>query len=169
VFWTRPYALGFSGHYGRRHIFDLGGQEITGLVVNTWSIGTDLRLELSSGTKLYFRLWRGSVLGDYAGGIFQTVSTTLLIPVHATGFQVAATQRLHEGWRLAGGFGSDDPDDADVGVGERTLNQAAYGTLFWDWSKKVGFAAEVSRWRTSYKGLGSTHAWRAEMMVIIHI
>ena len=162
----RAYELGFAAHLGRRRVIGTSGAEVTEQEFDSWSIGADLRSELPTDTTLKLRFWSGSLLGDYMGGVFHTVSSLLGEPVRARGFLVAATQRLGRGWEVNTGFGRDDPNDSDVGTGERTINEAGFLNVFWDWSKIIGFAIEGSRWHTGFKEQGSTRAWRGELMVI---
>lgn len=167
--WQRPYVLSVSGHVGRRRFVGIAEEGVTGVEFNTWSIGGGLRAELPTGTTLQARIWRGSLLGDYMGGVFQTVSGQRLEPVGAHGFVVTARQNLPRGWAASAGLGRDNPRDGDLGPGERALNQAGFANLFWDWSRKIGFALEGSRWRTSYIGQGSTRVWRVELMSTVRL
>ena len=82
----------------------------------------------------------------------------------AHGFLAALGQALGLGWQVNVGFGRDDPADADVGSGGRSLNEAAFANVFWNWSKSIGFALEGSRWNTVFEEQGSTRAWRGELL-----
>jgi hypothetical protein len=165
--WKRKLELGLSGHLGRRRVITGEAEMRETRELTSWSAGADLRAELPSGTALYLRLWRGAALGDYTGGGFQLLSVEKLVSVGARGFLVAASQDLPGSWQLNAGFGRDDPDDADLGTGERTLNEAGFANVFWNWSKLIGFAVEASRWRTAYADVGETRAWRGEAMLVV--
>lgn len=167
--WLRPYTLGVSGHVGRRRFATMGDAGLSFQEHNTWSIAADLRVKLPIGTTIELNAWRGSVLGDYSAGVFQTLSTELLEPVDARGFLAQARQPFTASWRANVGFGLDDPDNGHLGSGERTSNQAGFANVLFSWSEQFEFGLELSRWRTAYKDLGSTTAWRGELLVATHL
>jgi hypothetical protein len=160
----RPYELGLAAHAGRRRLIGITALEVSGEEHDSWSIGGDLRAELPTGTIIKLRVWRGVLLGDYTGGVFQNVSVVSREPVSAHGFLAAVGQALGMGWQVNVGFGRDDPNDSDVGGGERTLNEAGFANVFWNWSKSLGFALEGSRWNTVLEEQGPTRAWRGELL-----
>lgn len=162
----RPYELGLAAHAGRRRLIGITGQDVSGRELDSWSIGGDLRAELPTGTIFKLRLWRGVLLGDYTGGVFQNVSTVSGEPVSAHGFLASLGQALGMGWQVNAGLGRDDPKDSDVAGGERTLNEAGFVNVFWNWSKSIGFAIEGSRWNTVFEEQGSTRAWRGEILTM---
>src|SRR5262249_54807450 len=132
------------------------------------SIAGDLRLRLPFGMQIKARIWRGAVLGDYLVGIFQTVDLTTRLAVRAWGGWVEVGQRLSEHWRFDVGYGRDDPDNADLGMNGRTLNQTYFGNAFWDVSKTIGFAVEVSRWQTDFLGVGVSTVYRGDLVFLLH-
>jgi hypothetical protein len=133
----------------------------------TWSIAGDLRLRLPWGMLVKARFWKGSVMGDYVGGIFQTVDLTTGLAVHAWGLWGEIQQSISERWRVAALYGRDDPRHSDLSMGDRTLNQAYVVNLFWDASAKIGFAVEGSRWATSYFDLPTNIVWRIDTMFLM--
>jgi hypothetical protein len=163
--WERPFELGLGGHLGKRRVTFTD----TGVTQDfaSWSVAADLHVRLPFGTELKFRIWRGRLVGDYAGGIFQTVDVGTRQAVHARGLWFDVRQHLSERWRVAAGYGWDDPRDSDLSAGARTLNQAGFANVFWDMSKTIGFALEGSRWATSYLGQGTTTAWRADSVFMM--
>ncbi len=157
--------LSAAGHFGRRRLGTLAGDIVT--TVDTWSLGGDARVRFGPGPTLKARWWRGAVLGDYAAGAFQTASPSRQKGIHATGWFVSARQPLGERFRVAAGFGRDNPKNSDVDPGERTLNEAAFANLTWDITRIVGVGLELARWRTAYRGLGTTALWRADLVFFI--
>jgi hypothetical protein len=163
--WEGPFEIGVGGHTGVRRVTFVATGETRQF--RTWSVAGDLRARLPTHTQLKARLWRGALLGDYAGGIFQTVDLGTGVAVRAWGFWAEIQQALAERWRVAICYGRDDPRDADLSAGARTLNQAALANVFWDASKKIGFALEGSRWATTYAGAGTTTVWREDAMAMM--
>jgi hypothetical protein len=133
----------------------------------SWSVAGDLRLMFPFGTSIKGRLWTGAELGDYVGGIFQTVDLGTGRAVHAWGFWAELQQALGPRWRATLIYGLDDPRNSDLSPGARTLNQAAVANVYWDASKKIGFALEGSRWSTTYVGAGANTVWRADTLALM--
>jgi hypothetical protein len=160
--WQRPFELGFAGLYGRRLVTVVAN--LTAMEYRMWAIAGDLRLWLPTGTLIKGRLWKGQLVGDYAASVFQTVDTHTLIAIRAWGFWFEVQQRLTERWRITAGYGRDDPEDADLSTGARSLNTAAFGNLFWDVTKTIGLGLEGSRWETSYVGGPGNRVWRGDLL-----
>jgi hypothetical protein len=163
--WERPFELGASGHLGRRRVSSLDGK--IERLYTTWSAGADLRLTLPFGMVIKARYWRGSLLGDYAAGILQTVSTVGLKAIRSTGGFAVVQQRFLTRWRASVGYGRDDPQNVDLDPGGRTLNEAAFGQILWDITRQIGGGVEVARWRTVYSGGGATDVWRVDLISFV--
>jgi hypothetical protein len=160
--WQRPFEVGFAGLYGRRLLTVVAN--LTGMEYRMWAIAGDLRLWLPIGTLIKGRLWKGRLLGDYAGGVFQTVDTMTLLAVRAWGLWFEVQQRLTERWRVTAGYGRDNPEGADLSMGARSLNAAAFANVLWDVTKTIGFGLEGSRWETSYLGGQTNRVWRGDLL-----
>jgi hypothetical protein len=163
--WERPFEIGVAAHVGKRRETFVA----TGLTndFQTWSVSADVRLAFSSGTLIKARAWRGTLMGDYTGGIFQTIDIGTDRAVRAWGFWFEVQQTLGPRWRATAGYGQDNPFRSDLSMGARLFNQAGFANLFWDVSASLGFAAELSRWDTAYVGLGSTFIWRADFVFLL--
>lgn len=167
--WQRRYELGVTGHLGQRAFaqVDAVGSPIEILKRTTWSIQGFLRAALPTGTTLRARVWRGRTLGDVQAGIFQSVSGNNLEAISAHGGWIDVRQTLGPHWHVAAGYGRDDPRDSELAAGQRALNQTLFGNVFWQWSRTLSFAAEVSYWSTRWKGLGDADTWRGEINTAI--
>ncbi|HVU50909.1 MAG TPA: hypothetical protein VHL80_09500, partial [Polyangia bacterium] len=163
--WQRPFELGVAAHLGRRLVTTVATG--AGTEYRTWSVSGDLRLWLPTGTLLKGRVWMGRLLGDYAAGAFQTVDTATLLAVRAWGFWIELQQRLTDRWRVTAAYGRDDPTNADLGPGDRGLNQAGFVNLLWDVTKTIGFGLEGSRWSTGYVGAPTARVWRGDMLFFL--
>jgi len=162
--WERPFELGVGGHLGRRLVSDMMGMDEQRFT--TWSAGVDLRLHLA-GTNIRGRLWRGAVLGDYTAGAFQTVSLLARRPVRASGGWAAVHQAVGERWKIGAGYGRDDPHDADLDPGDRTLNQAAFLSVSLALAANTGVGLELTRWGTDYRALPSSWLWRIDTVSFV--
>jgi hypothetical protein len=160
--WQRPFELGFAGLYGRRLVTNV--TNLMNLRYTMWAIAGDLRLWMPWGTLIKARVWKGTLLGDYAGGVFQTVDTMTLLAVRAWGLWFEVQQRLSDRWRVTAGYGRDKPEDADLSMGARRLNQAVFANVLWDVTKTIGFGLEGSRWSTGYVDEPTNNVWRADLL-----
>jgi hypothetical protein len=163
--WDRPFELGIAGHSGARRVTFMGSNETRDY--RTWSVAGDLRLIFPFGTSVKGRLWWGGLLGDYVGGIFQTVDLNTGRAVQAWGFWAELQQAFGPRWRATLIYGRDDPRNADLSAGARGLNQAAVANIYWDASKKIGFAVEGSHWSTTYVGGETNAVWRADTLALM--
>jgi hypothetical protein len=163
--WQRPFELGVAGHLGRRLVTVIATN--ASMQYRTWSVAGDLRLWLPTRTLIKGRLWKGRLLGDYAVGVFQTVDTTSLKSIGAWGGWLEVQQRLSERWRVTVGYGRDDPTNADLTPGDRSLNQAGFLNVLWDVTKTIGFGLEGSRWMTSYIAAPENKVWRGDLLFFL--
>lgn len=164
--WKRPAELGIAGHWGRRSITNTG--DFVSHEFTTWSLAGDLRVRFPlTGTLLKIRAWRGQLLGDYAGGIFQTVNLMALTAIRARGGWVELQQPLSERWRVTVGYGRDDPRDEDLSPGDPSLNQEVFFNVLWDVTKTIGFGLEPSRWITNRLETPTTRVLRVETMFFL--
>ena len=163
--WNRPFELGIGGHTGARRVTFMGSDDTRDY--RTWSVAGDLRLLFPFGTSVKGRLWWGGLLGDYVGGIFQTVDLNTGRAVQAWGFWAELQQAFGPRWRATLIYGRDDPRNADLSAGARGLNQAAVANIYWDASKKIGFAVEGSHWSTTYVGGETNAVWRADTLALM--
>jgi len=163
--WQRPFEIGAAAHIGRRLVTVVANG--AGTEYRTWSVSGDLRLWLPTKTLIKGRVWKGSLLGDFAAGAFQTVDPMTMLAIRAWGFWIEAQQRLTDRWRVTAGYGRDDPTNADLSAGDRGLNQAGFGNVLWDVTKTIGFGLEGSRWSTGYVGAPTARVWRGDLLFFL--
>ncbi len=80
----RPFELGVTGHIGKRAATRLG-LLLTEQQFTTWSGDVDLSFKIGRKLRLNLEFFSGSVLGDYAGGVFQTFNPVRLTSIRASG------------------------------------------------------------------------------------
>ncbi|MGH9938835.1 MAG: hypothetical protein ACREAM_21550 [Blastocatellia bacterium] len=160
----RPFELGLSGHLGQRR-GDLLTIPIIERDFTSWSGTIDLTFKLGK-VRFDGEYFGGSVLGDYAGGIFQTFNPDRGIAIRATGAWAQLTYDITDKWQLNGGYGRDDPYNRDLSFGQRSLNEMGFGNVFYRITPRLWVALELSRWRTKWVDLPTGSAFRVEPAVL---
>jgi hypothetical protein len=78
--------------------------------------------------------------------------------VDSRGGWVQLNVRLSSAWEVGGGWGLDDPDDADLPTSGRLKNSAAEGHLHWRPGGGLLLGFEARRIETTYAG-AREQAW----------
>ena len=91
--------------------------------------------------------YTGSNLGSYYGGI---LNASTVSGVDTKGGWASAWIQPVKKVKLSGGYGLDDPDDADLNANQRSKNQAIYGNIRYTLVPQVTLGLEVSKWETTY-------------------
>lgn len=155
VAWSRPVGsreieVGLWGHTGREEL----ERPVAGeTAFDTTSAGLDVTLPIGERLTFQGELWAGENLSDFRGGIGQGVNT-------ATGDEIASRGGWAElGWKGGGpysiyaGATRDDPDDDDLGPGDRTDNYAWYLVQRWDFEGAFRVGLDYLHWTTEFAGL----------------
>jgi hypothetical protein len=160
----RDFEIGVSGHLGQRR-----GDLLTVPVIErdftSWSGSADLTFKLGK-VRFDAEYFGGSVLGDYAGAIFQTFNPKRGIAIRGTGGWAELTYNITGKWQLNGGYGRDDPYNRDLSGGQRSLNVMAFGNVFYRITPRLWVALEYSRWETRWVALPTGSANRFEPAVM---
>ncbi len=156
-----PISFGVSGHVGEQ-IFDFAGADDTARP--TWSINADLKVPITSRLGVQGEFFTGTNLKTFLGGIIQGVNCGGTDDaIRSTGGWVNAyydwTPRLHS----AIGYTVDDPVNSDITTANgRLYNQAYWGNVTYDVTKKFMLGLEVGQWRTSFTDRAAADATRIE-------
>lgn len=161
----RPFELGVSGHVGKRRGTQLGTL-ITQREFTSWSGDIDLSFKIGGKLRFNAEFFTGSILGDYAGGIFQTFNPVRLVGIRAAGAWAQLTCDINDKWQVNGAYGRDDPFNRDLAFGQRSLNEVGFGNFYYKITPRLWVAAEFSRWRTNWVGLPAGRAFRIEPAVL---
>ncbi|MDH3938991.1 MAG: hypothetical protein OEV68_16855, partial [candidate division Zixibacteria bacterium] len=124
-----------------------------------------LMVSLANGAGFSGEFFSGSNLGSYFGGV---LNGNRIDGLKAKGGWVSAWVKPHKKVKLTSGFGMDDPDDADLGPGNRSKNQAFFGNLKYTLVPAVTLGVEVSQWETSYLDADAAKATRVESSFILN-
>lgn len=156
-----PISFGVSGHVGEE-IFDFAGADDTARP--TWSINADLKVPITDRLGFQGEFFTGTNLKTFLGGIIQGVNVGgTNDSIRSTGGWVNAyydwTPRLHS----AVGYTVDDPVDADITTANgRLYNQAYWGNVTYDVTKKFMLGLEVGQWKTLFTDRAPGEATRFE-------
>ena len=164
----RVFECGIAGHVGRRQVIlqSSGGVPSEVRQYDTWSFVADGSLRLGETTLIEGEYFLGQLLGDYSGGIFQTVDPVKQVPIRARGGWVQVTQQLGTRWTLHAGFGTDDPFDQDVASAERKTNTEVFGNALFRIVAGLRVGLELSWWATQWVDNPTATAFRVETAVL---
>jgi hypothetical protein len=151
----RAAELGVSGMVGQlrttRLITAPTDPEVpTRAVVDTWGLGLDAQVAVSSRVGFAGELFIGQGLGEYNGGVLQSFNPKTYGAVRARGGWAEAycyfTDQLH----LHTGYGIDAPLRQDLASTQFARNQTYFTNLVWDASKVLQISFEVDYRKTDY-------------------
>jgi len=142
-----PICFGVSGHVGEE-IFDFGGADDTPR--QTWSLNADIKVPITSRFGVQGEFFTGTNLKTFLGGAIQGVNVGGTgAAIRANGGWINAYYDLSPCWHCAVGYTLDDPVDADITTtAGRLYNQAYWGNVTYDVTKKFMLGLEVSQWKT---------------------
>jgi hypothetical protein len=109
-------------------------------------------------------LWRGENVDDVRGGIFQGINTLNGREIGSRGGFVEAGVRPHKIISVYAGWSTDDPENDDLPVQGRSLNEIWYGALRFNFDPvEIGF--DYLHWKTEFIGFGPGDDNRYSMFV----
>jgi len=165
----RLFEFGVAGYVGRRQVVLANpSYPPPGEVrqYGTWAFVADGSLRVGPSTLIEGEFFIGQLLGDYSGGIFQTVDPVKKVPIRARGGWVQVTQLIGRRWVLHAGFGTDDPFDQDLAPNERRNNTEVFGNAFFRIVGGLRLALELSYWATQWVANDTATAFRVETAVL---
>lgn len=122
-----------------------------------WLLGGDWTVPLCETLNLRGEAWVGQNLGDFRGGIGQTINTTKGREIGSAGGWAELVYACTKQTRFHVGASLDDPDNGDLNNGNPKRNQTGYvGTVVdWDSGLRTGF--DVIYWETNWfdQGIGN--------------
>ena len=101
-------------------------------------------------------MFAGQALGNYNGGILQTLDAVTWKPIHSMGGWIEGFVYLAPHLHSHTGIGIDDPNDKDItaipnSTFGRTYNSTIWSNLIWDVTKAFRIAFEATYRKTEYK------------------
>jgi hypothetical protein len=144
----RRLAFGVWGHFART--------EVTKPVAGRtdWdghSVGFDAEIPIGSRVMLRGEAWSGRNLGDFRGGIGQSVNPTTGEEISSMGGWAEAGLDLTRFYSLWLGYTLDSPDEDDLFAGAKSHNSALFVVNRWT-VKPVVIGLDYLYWKTEYVG-----------------
>jgi hypothetical protein len=155
--------LGFSAHWGREE-FDLNSAG-DNTQYDTWSANFDFSIPLASSVLVKGEVFTGQNLDAFLGGIGQGINTATMEEISSTGGWASLSLGPWKDWRFNIAGSVDNPDDADLSNGARTLNSSFWGNAAYDITKNVWVGVELGYWKTEYKNLADGDSVRVQFAV----
>lgn len=144
------WSLGVWGHAGRMETTaPVGGKTH----FDSSSFGLDYRYALGERIDLQGEVWTGEGLGDFRGGVGQSINVQTGELISSSGGWLEIGAELGRSYALFAGYTVDDPDDDDVPQRGRTQNRAWYLAQRLRFGKPFLVGLEYLRWTTEHQGL----------------
>jgi len=146
----RPIEFGVSGVVGQMRTteFALVGNRV---VADVWGLGADIRVAFTPRCGVQGEVYCGQGLGTYGGAILQNLSTATFEPIASKGgwaefyfYWIPDCVHSHVG------YGFDDPDRADLALGQLDYNETVFANLLWDVTKFLRLGLELTLRKTEY-------------------
>ena len=158
----RPLEVGLSGMVGQLRRTSLPEDPPRRVVSDVWVGAVDYQVNLARffGFERDFglrgELYTGQGLGNYGGGILQSLDAVTWKAIRTKGGWVEGFVYLTPGLHSHTGMFIDNPNDNDITalpntLFGRTYNSALYSTLVWDIDKAYRIAVEATYRETEYK------------------
>ncbi len=148
--------FGISGLYGK---MEADGSLGTSEEYESSGVFGHFMLSFAQGFGFSGEAFTGSNLGGYFGAI---ANASRIDGLDATGGWGSCWVSPHKKVKFTGGFGVDDPDDADLSAGNRGKNSCYFGNVKYTIVPQVIFGVEVSQWKTEYVEGDTAEALRAQ-------
>lgn len=145
----KPAELGGWGAIGRTETDAFFNGENR---FDVWLLGGDLQVPLCKTLTLRGEAWTGVNLGDFRGGIGQTINTTLGNEISSTGGWGELVWAHTDKTKFHVGATTDDPENEDLNSGNPSRNLVGYVGTVVDWDSGVRTGFDTLYWETEYQG-----------------
>ncbi|MCB2230558.1 hypothetical protein KQH82_07570 [bacterium] len=113
----------------------------------TWIATGHLQVDFSKAFGINGEVYSGQNGGSYFAAIANNSSIEGVASFGAWG---SVWAKVSPKVKFSAGFGMDDPEDADLNMGDRSYNQCIYGNVTYQLVDPVSIGFEVSQWQTDY-------------------
>lgn len=156
------FALG--GHFGKEE-FEVS-PVLTSEEFTTSLAIFSFQVPVTSKFKFLGTVWTGENLGAFQGGIGYSINAAKNTEVQAGGGWVQFQYQLKPDLLTTFTYGIDDPRDADLNPGDRSLNQSFAANLFWTILPSTTLAFEYQYLLTDYLEMDDVAANRIQSSLI---
>lgn len=151
---ARPLEIGVSGVVGQtrttRTILAPPAALPPRAVIDTWGVGADIEWQPNEWYGARGEFYTGRALGEYNGGVTQSVNSDTLAEIRSTGGFGEVFCYLSDDVHVHVGYGIDQPNEADLAPSQIRSNQTYFMNWVWDLSKAVQLGLEVDYRETEY-------------------
>ena len=143
----KPLEVGLWGAYGKTETdTSFGGQRHFDVSL----YGLDFQIPFSAAFSARGEAWAGEVLGDFRGGVGQSINPTTGDEIGAVGGWAELVYASSDKLRYHVGASVDDPDDEDVPDNRPDHNSTAYLGTVKDWTSGLRTGFDVIYWDTDW-------------------
>ena len=150
----RPFELGVSGVVGQLRTTIPGTSQT---VTDVSGAGADIRWKILPCFGVAGELYHGKGLGTYNGAVLQNVNRDEINNVNSTFEAIESTGGWLETFVYWNpclhshvGYGIDNPEDLDLGLGQKSRNSTYFANLLWDVNSAFRVAFEFTWRETEY-------------------
>lgn len=115
-------------------------------------VGLDFQVPFSTHLSLRGEAWTGENLGDFRGGVGQSINTATGDEIGSAGGWAELVLSASDRLRFHAGSTLDDPDNGDVPSGAAQRNFASYVGTIKDWPSGLRTGFDVIYWDTEWAG-----------------
>ncbi|MCB9831132.1 MAG: hypothetical protein H6807_01560 [Planctomycetes bacterium] len=116
----------------------------------TWLIAIDFRIPILTGLELRGEAFMGQALGDFRGGISQSINVTLGKEIDSKGGWAELQWQATDLFSIAVGGSIDNPDEDDLEIAARASNWTLYVATRFDWGDGLRSGIDGMFWKTQY-------------------
>lgn len=156
------FALG--GHYGSEDV-ERNARVREESYVTSLLIGS-VHFPVHDTLKLSGTLWTGENLGNWQGGIGQSLNLTGNTEIAASGGWIQASWYPLADLNLNLAYGLDDPENADLNDGQMESSETWFTNLYWTFLPSTTFALEYQYLKTGYKAAADAETHRLQSAFI---
>jgi hypothetical protein len=143
-------ALGLWGHYAREETeLAVGGEND----FDSYSIGVDFSFNPLAFASMKGELWIGSGLGDFRGGIGQSINALTGNEIDSYGGWIEFGLQPTARYSITAGITVDNPANEQLATGARKLNRSFYVTNQLRPGNAFMIGLDYIHWQTDYIGL----------------
>ena len=161
-------AVGISGHWGEEE-YDFDALDNYDKC-DSWSFNVDLVQPVCDWLTFKGEFFTGENLSQYLAGIGQGVTVDgvneTVDGIGSQGGWITANLTPIEDWVFTFGAMMDDVDASDVGIGDRTLNNAIFANALYSINAKTQVGIEVTKLHTERRQEGGADSIRTQLAFI---
>ena len=135
------------------------------MIYPTWSGNLDIQVPITEKLSLKGEFYSGTNLDQFFGGANQGVNVLLDETVGASGGWAQLSYQATSKLTINGGFGVDDPSDADLSLGMISRNRNIYANAIYAITKQLKVGIEVAHLWTEYMDISDGELIRVQSSV----